>query len=205
MARLRKSSHSREEFRNSRHRFEHWYRDNTVYFITARCRDGFPAFATEQAKAIFWDRFEHYTMMHHFEPWVISLVDNHYHVVGYCTIGEHLGQMMRNIHGSVAKLVNDMLPERKVPFWRERGSQKDYFDGCLRDEMQLRRSYRYTLTQCQRHGLCADDRAYPHTRVCIDLEEALRRAQMRNALMIGVPYARYQSNRPTPPGRTHLK
>ena len=40
--------------------------------------------------------------------------------------------------GTVAKLVNDLLPERHVPFWRE-ARRNDYFDGCLRDELQCRR------------------------------------------------------------------
>jgi len=95
-------------------RFEHWCKDNQVYFITARCRDKYPAFASEPAKAVFWDRFDHYTALHEFVPWVTSLLDNHYHVVGYCKVGETLGEMMRKIHGSVAKLVNDLLPERRV-------------------------------------------------------------------------------------------
>jgi len=197
MARFRKSSHSSDEFRGGRHRFEHWYRDNTVYFITARCRDRYPAFASEAPKAVFWDRFAHYTAAHQFEPWVMSVMDNHYHVVGYCTAGEELGEMMRKIHGSVAKLVNDLLPERRRPFWRQHSSQKDYFDGCLRDESQLRRSYRYTLTQSKRHGLCADYRDYPHPRVRITLDEAVVRALSMNALMTGVPYARYQNARRT--------
>jgi len=36
---FRKGSHKAEEYFGSRHRFEHWYCDNMVYFITARCRD----------------------------------------------------------------------------------------------------------------------------------------------------------------------
>ena len=36
--------------------------------------------------------------------------------------------MMQRIRGSVAKLVNDLLPDRRVPFWRE-GQTNDYFDG----------------------------------------------------------------------------
>jgi hypothetical protein len=199
MARFRKSSHSREEFRDGRHRFEHWYRDNQVYFITARCRDGFPAFASERAKAVFWDRFEHYTALHQFQPWVTTLLDNHYHVVGYCTVGDELGEMMRKIHGSVAKLVNDCLPERRVPFWRDAGSQKDDFDGCLRDDVQYRRSYRYTLAQSERHGICADYRTYPHTRVRVSLEEGLDRAATFKAFMTGVPYARYERHTRTLP------
>ena len=47
---FRKSSYTRNEFFDGKHRFEHWYRDNTVYFITSKVRDGFAAFATEEAK-----------------------------------------------------------------------------------------------------------------------------------------------------------
>src|SRR5436309_3036847 len=104
MARFRKSSPREKEHFDGKHRFEHWYRDNTVYFITARCKDRSPAFAFESAKAVFWDRFSHYTQLHGFTPWVTSLLDNHYHSLGYLKFGEELGEMMRKIHGSVAKL-----------------------------------------------------------------------------------------------------
>jgi hypothetical protein len=50
------NSHNREY--QGRHRFEHWLADNQVYFITARCRDRFPAFASEAGKEVFWDRFD---------------------------------------------------------------------------------------------------------------------------------------------------
>ena len=117
-------------------------------------------------------------------------MSNHYHVVGYCRIGSGLGQMMRKIHGSVAKLVNDLLPERRVPFWREAGHQ-DYFDGCLRDEKQCRLAYRYTLTQSVRHGICPDYRDYPHTRVSINVDVGVKRSLELKAFMEGVPYKRY--------------
>ncbi len=151
----RKSSSSSSRIYKGRRRFEHWYRDNQVYFITARCRDRFPAFASERAKGVFWERFEYYTREHLFTPWVTSLLNNHYHVLGYCKSGELLGPMMRKIHGSVAKLTNDLLTERRMPFWREAGHQ-DYFDGCIRDEKQCRLAYRYVLTQGVRHSLCPD-------------------------------------------------
>lgn len=86
--RIQKSSYStRERYQRSGHRFEHWYVDNQVYFITARCRDRFAAFASEQAKQIFWDRFTHYTKKYLFTPFVTSLLDNHYHLLGYCKRG----------------------------------------------------------------------------------------------------------------------
>lgn len=42
MKTFRTSSYTDKEFFDGKHRFEHWYRDNTVYFITSRCRDGYP-------------------------------------------------------------------------------------------------------------------------------------------------------------------
>jgi len=178
MARFRKSSSSSVKFFDGKHRFEHWYRDITVYFITARCRDKYPAFESEHAKEIFWDRFDHCTKLHGFVPWVTSLLNNHYHTLGYLKVGEELGPMMRKLHGSVAKLVNDILPDRRVPFWRTSGD-RDYFDGCIRDEVQCRRAYRYTLLQSVRSRICKRWEDYPHTHVRIELACGLRRATER--------------------------
>jgi hypothetical protein len=195
---MRKSAPARREFWNGQHRFEHWYRDNTVYFITARCRDRFPAFADDRAAEIFWDRFDHYTKLHGFVPWVTTLMNNHYHTLGYLRVGTELGPMMRKLHGSVAKLANDILPERQIPFWCDR-ADKNYFDGCIRNELQCRRAYRYTLLQSVRHGICRDWRDFPHTHVNVELERGLKRAIELNAFLENVPYQRYQRRREGPP------
>ena len=191
MAFTRKTRHSTGPLYKGKHRFEHWYRDNQVYFITARCWDRFPAFAAETAKEVFWDRFTHYTREYRFEPWVVSLLDNHYHVLGYCTVGEKLGPMMQRIHGSVAKLANDLLSQRLSPFWGDAGKQA-YFDGCIRDEKQCRLAYRYTLTQSVRHGIRRDWREYPHTRVYLAVDDGVQLAHRLGAFLEGVPYKRYQ-------------
>ena len=99
--------------------------------------------------------------------------------------------MMQRLHGSVAKLVNDTLPQRHLPFWRTAGNQ-DYFDGCIRDEKQATRAYRYTLNQAVRAKIVRDWRGYPHTRMIVPLNEALRSAKEMNAYLPAVGYARYQ-------------
>jgi len=187
-------SRSRNRQYRGQHRYEHWLVDNQVYFITARCRDRFPAFAAEAAKAVFWDRFDHYTSEFGFTPWVTSLLDNHYHTLGYLRQGAALPKLMQRLHGSVAKLTNDLLPQRLTLFWRD-AKGKEYFDGCIRDEKQARLAYRYTLNQAVRHGIVADRRDYPHTRVRVELERAIRRAVEIDAFLEGVPYKRYQRNR----------
>jgi REP element-mobilizing transposase RayT len=187
---FRKSSASKCEAYEGAHRYEHWYLDNQVYFITARCRDRYPAFTIEDAKLIFWDRFNHWTDAYGFTAWVTSLLDNHYHTLGYLRLGDNLGPMMQRLHGSIAKLVNDGLTERRVPFWRETG-HRDYFDGCIRDEKQCRRAYRYTLMQAVRHGIVTDWQQYPHTRVSIELDRGVKRALELRAFLERVPYKRY--------------
>ena len=189
--RIDKVSRSRNREYQGRHRFEHWLVDNQVYFITARCRGRFPAFAAEEAKAVFWERFEHYSKEFGFVPWITSLLDNHYHTLGYLRTGANLPKLMQRLHGSVAKLVNDLLPEGLKPFWMdEKGKQ--YFDGCIRDEKQARLAYRYTRLQSERHGVVSDWQAYAHTRINVELELAIRRAKEIDAFLEGVPYKRYQ-------------
>ena len=59
----------------------------------------------------FWDRFTLYTRLAGFEPFVTSLVPNHYHILGYPPRGEELGQMMR-------KLVTEVTsPEVRSGTW----------------------------------------------------------------------------------------
>jgi REP element-mobilizing transposase RayT len=194
---IRKLSRSENRIYGNRQRYEHWLVDNQVYFITARCRDRFPAFSSEAAKSVFWDRFNHYTAEFGFVPWVTSLIDNHYHTLGYLRLGKDLPRMMQRVHGSVAKLVNDLLPSRIKPFWRD-AKGREYFDGCIRDERQARLAYRYTMVQSQRHRIVSDWRGYPHTHVNVELEVAIRRALELNAFMEGVPYKRYiNASKPT--------
>lgn len=193
--RIVKSSRARHPDTGDAHRHEHWYIDNQVYFITARCRDRFPAFASEAAKAVSWDRFQHWTSRYGFVPWVTSLLDNHYHSLEYLKIGSNLGPMMQKLHGSVSKLVNDLLPERRKHFFRD-AHGREYFDGCLRDEKQGRRTFRYVYTQCRRHGICRDPEAYAHTHVNVELERAISRSLEIGAFLEGVPYKRYMKRLP---------
>lgn len=188
---IRKSFRSTRRTYKGEHRFEHWYIDNQVYFITATCRDHFHAFSTENAKQIFWQKFDQYAKQFGFEPWVTSLMSNHYHTLGYLRIGTNLKPFMQRLHGSVAKLVNDLLPARRERFWSD-GKGKEYFDGAIRDELQCRRAFRYTLTQARRHRVREDFVNYPHTKVSVDLETSVKRAIDNKSFLEGVPYKRYQ-------------
>jgi len=188
--RIDKVTRSQNTEYRGRHRFEHWLINNQIYFFTARCRNRFPAFRAEKTKAVFWDRFEFNAKEFGFVPWITSLLDNHYHTLGYLKIGVNLPKMMQRLHGATSKLVNDILPKRHKPFWRD-ASGKQYFDGCIRDERQAGLAYRYTLIQSERHGLASRWQDYQHTRVNVELEAAIRRSHELGAFLEGVPYKRY--------------
>jgi hypothetical protein len=83
MSRIHNSRTSTRELFDGHHRFEHWYRDNQVYFITSTVRDHFPAFATEATQRIYWQKLEQYAKEFHFAPWVVSLMSNHDHMLGH--------------------------------------------------------------------------------------------------------------------------
>jgi REP element-mobilizing transposase RayT len=185
---IRTSSRNEFEYHDEKHRFEHWYVDNQVYFITARCRDRFPAFDSEEAKTIFWSKLEQYAAQFNFIP--VTLMNNHYHALGYLRVGTDLKTFMQRLHGSVARMVNDLLSERRENFWRDTKG-REYFDGCIRNALQGRRTYRYVLLQAVRHGIVTNRLLYPHTRVYIEMERAIRRAEEIDAFLKGVPYKRY--------------
>lgn len=195
MGKFRSSSYTRRERHDGKHRFEHWYRDNSIYFITSKTRDAHRAFASEDAKSVFWDRLNFWSEGHGLELWCVSLLDNHYHILAYLKSGENLGPLMHRLHGSVAKLVNDLLPARHLPFWRTAGN-KDYFDGCLRDENQLRRTFRYVQNQAVRARIVKRWEDYAHTRAYITFDQAIERARQLNPYLPEVPYARYTKRKP---------
>jgi hypothetical protein len=54
--------------------------------------------------------------------------------------------------------------------------------------------------QAVRAGIVADYRFYPHTRIFVPMEPAIRRAQELKAFLPNVPYKRYEPRGPGTPG-----
>ena len=198
---FRKTSYTQRERHAGKHRFEHWYRDNSVYFLTSKVRDGARLFQGLTARELFWARLKKHGDEAGYVPWVTTVMSNHYHTLGYLKVGENLGQMMRKLHGGLAYDVIKLMGTRHKPFWRSKGN-RDYFDGCIRDVLQATRAYRYVLNQAVRARLVRHWKEYPHTRINVEMERAIRRAVELNAFMEGVPYARYEKNKAR---RGHLR
>ena len=51
-------------------------------------------------------------------PWITTLLDKHYHTLGYLSDGFQLGEMMRKLHGSVASMVlKEIGPRQMRSIW----------------------------------------------------------------------------------------
>lgn len=206
MSFTRISNPSKKRTYKGQHRFEHWYRDNQVYFITAKTSCATPVFTTEPACDLFWQTFDEATSANGFTPWVTALLNNHYHTLGYLKTGDKLPKMMQAIHGKVAKQINDLRQSeagglksaRLKPFWGQKG-KKTYFDGCIRDETQATRAFYYTRDQAVRAKLVKHYQDHPNTRIQLELNKALPRATQLNAFLRGVPYKRYLNKTKTAP------
>ena len=173
--------------RTGRHRAEHWAIDNQIYFITARCRDRLPAFRAEEAKSVFWRQLHRKAEAHGFTLIIVSLMDNHYHLLGHLREGEQLHHMMHGLHGSVARYVNQItdLASQVKPMFRER-SNRQYMDGAVRSSKQFTRCFGYIERQSVRHRICKSAEDYPHTRVFVEMERARARALEISAFLHGV-------------------
>jgi hypothetical protein len=62
-------------------------------------------------------------------------------------------------------------------------------DACAK--VNLEPTYRYILRQSVRHGVVKDPHDYPHTRIHIEMDRALKRALELGAFITDVPYKRY--------------
>jgi hypothetical protein len=63
----------------------------------------------------------------------------------------------------------------------------------LRDELQYRRAYQYTLMQAVRARVVKEWKHHPHTRVEVDLEAGLELAVRNKCFLPDVPYKRYET------------
>ena len=192
--RIHKTSRSPTEIHpTGSHRFEHWIKDNQLYFLTSCTNGKAHVFQTEETQAIFLKCFDNWHERSGLKVCVISLLSNHYHLVGYAKSGQQLIDFIRGLHSSTARYLNQLLDLPLRPFWREAGGQS-YFDGCLRDEGQASKAWTYTRDQAVKAGLVRTYHDWPGTRVIVEREPMVRRATQLDAYLRGVPYKRYEKS-----------
>jgi len=137
------------------HHPPHIYLDNAWYIISASTLDRVPLLRSERAKAFVRDKLN--ALIPEFgialRAWVI--LDNHYHLLLRTRLGQELPRLLRRLHGSVSRQVNewDGINGRQV--WH------NYWDTSIRDEAGLWTRFNYVHQNPVKHGYVDSPEDWP--------------------------------------------
>jgi putative transposase len=128
------------------HRPIHFYRDQTIYFVTFRTINRINFLNTDQKKQIV-SRVIQKAIKNFFASlyaWVI--LDNHFHLLFLLPLGSSLPRFAHNISANVTRCVNqlDGIRNRKL--------FNNYWDYCIRDEADFWKHFNYIHHNPVKHG-----------------------------------------------------
>jgi len=133
---------------STHHHPPHIFRDDTIYFITARTVDQKLYFDTDSKKKLFClclkaglQKFEI-----HLYAWV--LLNNHYHLLFKIPAGENLSKFINFINGKSSFELNKLENRQGRKTWYQ------YFDHCIRDEADFWKHFNYIHQNPVKHGFC---------------------------------------------------
>jgi len=141
-------------------RLPHLYADGFTYFLTARTHDQKHYLDTDAKKQLFiqiWNTLiKDYTIQtYHWILW-----SNHYHALIYVPIGDTLPRLINRLHSTMTLKLNriDNTPGRKI--WNQ------YWDHCVRNEVDFWKHFNYITANPVKHQWCKDlaiGFTYPHS------------------------------------------
>jgi len=124
----------------------HIYKDNELYFITARTIKKEKFFNTAEKKGIF-----HRTLKsvlekygYHLYAWIV--LGNHYHFLMKAITGENLKFFVKDLHSLSAKEINKSDDQAGRKIWFQ------YWDRCVRDEKDFYFHFNYIHHNPVKHG-----------------------------------------------------
>ena len=133
-----------------RHQPKHIYADNEFYCITSHIYDCDFLLDTEFKKdklllKIFSFAWEYGIELH---SW--ALLTDHYHVLFKVTEGNKITDFIAGIHRGFSFEINEMEQKRGRKLWQ------NYWDKCIRDELDYWRHFNYIHNNPIKHGLVAN-------------------------------------------------
>jgi len=119
------------------HHPPHIYKDDSIYFITARTYQKEKIFNTDQKKKILFKNLRNEFSKIDYKLYAWAILDNHYHIEFKTKFGSNLGKTLNFIHGRTAFEINELenISGRKI--------FQNYLDYCIRDEKDFYRHFNY--------------------------------------------------------------
>ena len=134
--------------RENESRPPHIYGDGLIYFLTARTADRKLVFNSTQGKNVFLKVWNNLTAEYGISVYHWILLSNHYHAIIQIPVGENLHRFMNRLHSITAKLSNDIDRTKGRKVWHQ------YWDHCIRNEVDFWRHFNYITYNPVKHGWC---------------------------------------------------
>lgn len=130
----------------SQHRPPHLFWGN-YFFITGRCLNRTPYFASHDRKSLFCKVLQTSAKKFTVNFYAWALLDNHYHLLMKIKNSKNLLGFVKNLHANSSRLLNnfDGVAERQV--WHQ------YWDHCIRDEKDFWKHFNYIHHNPVKHGI----------------------------------------------------
>ena len=143
----------------SKGRTPHIYADGFIYFLTARTANAEHILTTRKKKLIFVQVWNNLQKEYHVTAYHWILWSNHYHFLVHIPNGEHLHRLMNRLHSVTAMKMNELDGKKGRKVWQQ------YWDHCIRNEVDFWRHFNYITNNPIKHGWCVDleqAAAYPY-------------------------------------------
>jgi len=135
-------------FHSPRHHPPHIFFDNTIYFITARTIDRNHYFDTDRKKKIFCSCLKAGVKKFEISLYAWVLLSNHYHLLFKINKGADLSGFLNFINGRSSFELNKLENQSGRKIWYQ------YFDRCIRDQLDFFRHFNYIHNNPVKHSQC---------------------------------------------------
>jgi len=119
------------------HHPPHIFRDNTLYFITARTINKKSFFNSDEKKEILRKVIKEAIKRFEISCYAWVILDNHYHLLMRIKEGKYLSKFIQNIHTNSSRLLNKLEDLQGRNIWFQ------YWDRCIRDERDFWKHFNY--------------------------------------------------------------
>ena len=124
----------------------HFYRDDTIYFVTARIIEKIKFFSTREKKEILRGTLKDVLKRYGYKLYAWVILDNHYHLLIKANKGDDLKFFVRDLHSLSAKRLNELENQAGRKIWFQ------YWDRCIRDEKDFFKHFNYIHHNLVKHG-----------------------------------------------------
>ena len=122
---------------HKKHHPLHIYKDDALYFITARTVKKEKFFNTSEKKRIFRQTLKSVLEKYSYQLYAWIILDNHYHFLMKIATGENLKFFVKDLHSLSAKRINELDNQIRRKIWFQ------YWDYCPRNEKDFYQHLNY--------------------------------------------------------------